>query len=267
MEQPLPAERYRRIEELLRDRQVVRVSALSELFGVSEVTIRRDLEVLERKGVLERTHGGAVRSLRMRREPRYGEAAAANPEAKRAIGRTAASFVEPGDTVFLNGGTTTLQVFRYLDADGVRIVTNHVGIAAEAAERDVELLLIGGRVRSASNSAVGPFATDALRRVFATRSFIGVEGISLRSGLTTPTEAEAEVARLMIEQTRGEVTVVADATKIGTIADVVIAPLERVDRLVVDTDVDAELTEPIAAAGVEVVRAGELVAAGVERDG
>jgi DeoR family fructose operon transcriptional repressor len=259
VDQPLPAERYRRIEELLRDHQVARVSAMSELFGVSEVTVRRDLEVLERRGVLERTHGGAVRSQRMRREPRYGEAAAANPEAKRSIGRTAALLVQPGDTVFLNGGTTTLQVFRHVDAGDVAFVTNHVGIAAEAIERDLDLLLIGGRVRSASNSAVGPFATEALRQVFATRSFIGVEGISLRSGLTTPTEAEAEVARLMIERTRGEVTVVADSTKIGTIADVVIAPLERVDRVVVDAAADPELTEPIAAAGVEVVRAAEAL--------
>lgn len=259
MEQPLPAERYRRIEELLRDHQVVRVSFLSELFGVSEVTVRRDLEFLERRGMLERTHGGAVRSLRMRREPRYGEAAAANPEAKRAIGRSAASFIRPGDTVFLNGGTTTLQVFRHVDVAGVRFVTNHVGIATEAAERDADLLLIGGHLRSASYSAVGAFATEILRKVFATRSFIGVEGISLRSGLTTPTEAEAEVARLMIEQTRGEVTVVADATKIGTVADIVIAPLERVDRLIVDANADPELTEPLTTAGIEVVRAEPLV--------
>jgi DeoR family fructose operon transcriptional repressor len=267
MDQPLPAERYRRIEELLRDRQVVRVSTLSDLFGVSEVTVRRDLEVLERRGMLERTHGGAVRSLRMRREPGYGEAAAAHPEAKRSIGRTAAAFVEPGATVFLNGGTTTLQVFRHVDAEGVRFVTNHVGLAGEAAERGIEVLLIGGRVRSASNSAVGPFATQALRQVFATVSFIGVEGISLRSGLTTPTEAEAEVARLMIERTRGDVIVVADATKIGVVADVVIAPLDRVTRLVVDADADPELTDPIAAAGVEVVRSAQLVGAGSELDG
>jgi DeoR/GlpR family transcriptional regulator of sugar metabolism len=262
VQQPLPAERYRRIEELLRERQVVRVSMLSDLFGVSEVTVRRDLEALERRGVLERTHGGAVRSMRMQREPGYGEAAASNPEAKRAIGRAAAGFVRPGDTVFLNGGTTTLQVFRHIDADGVSVVTNHVRIAAEAADRGVELMLIGGRVRSASSSAVGPFASAALRQVFATHCFLGVEGIGPRTGLTTPTEVEAEVARLMIEQTRGEVTVVADHTKIGTVADVLIAPLDRVDRLIVDDGVDPELTEPFSALGVEVVTAGELVAAG-----
>lgn len=262
MEQPLPAERHRRIQELLRERQVVRVSALSELLGVSEVTIRRDLEAMERKGLLERTHGGAVRAQHMRIEPAYLEAAATHPEEKRLIGETAARFVEPGDTIFLNGGTTTLQVFRHLDVSGVRVITNHVGIAVEAAARDVDLLLLGGQYRPASNSLVGPFATEALRRLFATKSFIGVEGISLRFGLTTPTPAEAEIARLMMERTKGAVTVVADHSKIGTVADVVIAPLEEVDRLVVDAGIDQEVRERLVEMGVEVVTAAEKVGSG-----
>jgi DeoR/GlpR family transcriptional regulator of sugar metabolism len=269
VEQPLPAERHRRILELLRARQVVRVSALSELLGVSEVTIRRDLEAMERKGLLERTHGGAVRAQHMRIEPAYPEAAATHPEEKRLIGETAARLVEPGDTIFLNGGTTTLQVFRHLDVSGVRVITNHLGIAVEAAARNVDLLLVGGRYRPASNSFVGPFATETLRRLFATKCFIGVEGISLRFGLTTPTPAEAEIARLMMERTKGTVTVVADHSKIGTVADVVIAPLEDVDRLVVDAGVDREVGERLAELGVEVVIAGEeaRLTSGAEGDG
>ena len=185
MEQPLPAERHRRIQELLRERRVVRVSVLSESMGVSEVTIRRDLEALERRGLLERTHGGAVATHWMRSEPGYLEAISSNTDEKRAIGRAAAAMVEPGDALYLNGGTTTLEVFRHLQASGVKVVTNHVGIALEASERDVELLLLGGHYRAPSNSVVGPFATDALRRTHATKAFIGVEGIGIASGLTT----------------------------------------------------------------------------------
>jgi DeoR/GlpR family transcriptional regulator of sugar metabolism len=251
------------IQELLRERQVVRVSALSELLGVSEVTIRRDLEAMERKGLLERTHGGAVRAQHMRIEPAYPEAAATHPEEKRLIGQTAARLVEPGDTLFLNGGTTTLQVFRHVDVPGIRIITNHLGIAAEAAARNVDLLLLGGQYRPASNSLVGPFATETLRRLFATKSFIGVEGISLRFGLTTPTAAEAEIARLMMERTKGAVTVVADHSKIGMVADVVIAPLEEIDRLVVDAGIDPEIRERLIEMGVEVVTAGEQVGSGL----
>ena len=258
MEQPLPAERHRRIQELLRERQVVRVSTLSDLMGVSEVTIRRDLEGLEHRGLLERTHGGAVLTQRMRSEPAYVDAVASNPEEKRRIGRTAAALIEPGDAVYLNGGTTTLQVFRHLVAPGVKVMTNHVGIALEAADRDVELLLLGGHYRAPSNSVVGPFATDALRRTYANKAFIGVEGVSLRSGLTTPNAAEAEIARVMIEQTRGTVSVVADHGKIGTVADFAIAPLEQVDRLIVDPGIDEGYREQLGEAGIEVVLAGAL---------
>ena len=258
VEQPLPAERHRRIQELLRERHVVRVSTLSEQMGVSEVTIRRDLEGLERRGLLERTHGGAVLTQRVRTELPYLDAAASNPDEKREVGHAAAALVEGGDTIYLNGGTTTLQVFRHLEAPGVKIVTNHVGIALEAADRDVEVLLVGGSYRGTSNSLVGPFATDALRRTYASKAFVGVEGVSLRSGLTTPTAAEAEIARVMIEQTRGTVHVVADHTKIGTVADFHIASLTAVDRLVVDPRIDAGYREQLEEAGLEVVPAGVM---------
>lgn len=261
MEQPLPAERHRRIQELLREHRVVRVSVLSESMGVSEVTIRRDLEALERRGLLERTHGGAVATHWMRSEPGYLEAISSSIEEKRAIGRAAAAMVEPGDALYMNGGTTTLEVFRHLRASGVKVVTNHVGIALEASERDVELLLLGGHYRAPSNSVVGPFATDALRRTHATKAFIGVEGIGIASGLTTPVAAEAEIAHLMIEQTHGIVIVVADHSKIGTVADFVIAPLDRVDVLVVDAGAGPELGDQLAEVGVEVVVPGAMAEA------
>ena len=151
-------------------------------------------------------------------------------------------------------------MFRHLDVPGVKVITNHVGIALEAADRDVELLLVGGHYRAPSNSVVGSFAADALRRTFANKAFIGVEGISLRSGLTTPVAAEAEVARIMIERTRGEVTVVADHSKLGTVADFVIASLEQVNRLVIDSGIGADERDAFAEAGVDVVVAGSPVA-------
>jgi DeoR/GlpR family transcriptional regulator of sugar metabolism len=267
VEQPLPAERHRRIEGLLRERRVVRVSTLSELIGVSEVTIRRDLEALERRGLLERTHGGAVMAQRMRAEPAYVEAISSNPEAKRRIGRTAAELADPGDTVYLNGGTTTLQVFRHLRAPRLKVITNHVGIALESTEHDVDLLLVGGHYRAPSNSVVGPFATEALRRTHATRAYIGVEGVSLASGLTTPVAAEAEIARVMIEQARGRVVVVADHSKIGTVADFVVAPLDAVDTIVVDDGIEDEYRNQLVDAGIDVVVAVEAMVGSGSRSG
>ncbi len=239
----------------------MRVSTLSELLGVSEVTVRRDLEALERRGLLERTHGGAVQTQRIHAEPGYFDAITTRAEEKRAIGAAAALLVEPGDTIFLNGGTTTLEVFRHLNVPGIRVVTNHVGMSLETRDRGLELLLVGGSYRAPSNSVVGSFATETIRRVYANKSFVGVEGISLRSGLTTPTPAEAEIARVMIEQTRGEVSVVADHSKMGTVADFAIAGLDRVDRIVVDAGIGDEYRQGLVERGVDVVLAGEMAEA------
>jgi DeoR/GlpR family transcriptional regulator of sugar metabolism len=256
LEQPLPAERHRTILEVVRERHAVRVSTLSELLGVSEVTVRRDLEDLEHRGLLERTHGGAISTQRLGVEQPYLEAFERNAPEKLAIGRAAAELVQPGDTIFLNGGTTTFQVFRHLQVAGVRVITNHVGIASEAADRDLELIVVGGEYRAPSNSCVGSFATQMLRGTFASRSLIGVEGLSIRSGLTTPAAPEAEIARVMIEQTHGPVIVVADSTKVGTIADFWIAPLEVSTTLVTDAGVDGFYLDELASVGVEVVITG-----------
>lgn len=220
------------------------------------MTVRRDLEDLEHRGLLERTHGGAISTQRMGPEPAYIEAISRNQDEKRSIGQAAAMLVEPGDTIFLNGGTTTLQVFRHLHA-GVRIVTNHVGMALEAVDRDLELILVGGEYRPASNSCAGAFALDAIRRVFAARSFIGVEGISLRAGLTTPAAQEAEIARVMIEQTKGDVIVVADHSKLGTVANFAIAPIDRVSGVVTDGPIDRTHRVELESGGLPVIVAGE----------
>jgi DeoR family fructose operon transcriptional repressor len=262
VEQPLPAERQRRIREVLRARGSIRVVTLAELLGVSEVTVRRDLEELEGRGLLERTHGGAIEAQRLRVEAPYRSAIELRPSEKQRIGEAAASLLRGPETVFMNGGTTTLQVFRRIGDPAVTVVTNHVGMALESDGHPCEVHLVGGAYRANSNSCVGPFATEAIRRVFASRSVIGAEGVSIRSGLTTPAAAEAEVARVMIEQTQGPVVVVADHTKIGTVADFGIAEIERVHVLVTDEGIDAAYREELEGRGIEVVVAGAPVGVG-----
>lgn len=259
LEQPLPAERQRKIREVLRERGSARVTMLAELLGVSEVTVRRDLEELEQRGYLERTHGGAIQAQRLRVEAPYRAAIERRAAEKRRIGEAAAGLVEPDETVFMNGGTTTLQVFRHIAEPTATVVTNHVGMALESREHPCELHLVGGSYRPNSDSCVGPFATEAIRRVFASRAFIGVEGLSIRSGLTTPAAPEAEVARVMIEQTRGPVVVVADHTKVGTVADFGIASLERVGALVTDDGIDDGYLEALHSHGVDVIVAGSAL--------
>jgi len=249
--QALPAERRGRILELLGERGAIRVSELAVALGVSEVTVRRDLEDLDARGLLERTHGGAVLVGAPPLAPPGGHAAE-----KRAIGAAAAGLLEPGDAIYLNGGTTTLEVFRHL-AVPCTVITNNLLVAAEPARRDVELLLLGGhlRVDPVERTVVGPLAIETLRRTFATRAFLGVGGIALSSGVTTPVAAEAEIARAMIEQTRGEVVVVTDRSKLGAVTNFAIAPLDAIDRLVVDAGIGEDYLDGFSKAGVDVVTA------------
>ena len=131
----------------------------------------------------------------------------------------------------------------------------------------MELIVVGGEYRASSNSCVGGFATQTLRGTFASRTLIGVEGLSVRSGLTSPVAAEAEIAQIMIEQTQGQVIVVADSTKVGMIADFRIAPIGVTTILVTDEALDDGYLDGLASAGVEVVIAGQdaPVHAGVGR--
>lgn len=234
----IPAQRRQKIREYLEDQGIAQSATLGELLGVSEATVRRDLEWLEREGVVERTHGGAMLSQRLPTEPAYARSALAHPEEKRHIGRAAAELVEPGDTIFLNSGTTTTQLVRALRErsalDGLTVVTNSLSAALEAREGGWEAILLGGSFRPISNSVVGRFAVETLRHIYAAKAFLGVDGISLKFGCTTPISGEAEVARQMIEHTRDAVVIVADHSKWGVVSNFPVASLDEIDVLVTD---------------------------------
>lgn len=249
----IPADRQKRILRLLQERGVVKVTDLSSLLGVSEITIRRDLDALEKKGDLERTHGGAVYNQRMRIEPRYAQKDAIHREQKEAIGRAAARLVEAGDTLLINSGSTTKQVIRSLKMSQARIITSNLGAVVEAQESEMELILIGGLLRSQSNSLVGSLATLSLQQVYGSKAFIGVDGLSVKYGLTTPILEEAEIAREMIRRTPGPVIVVADHSKLSVVSNFMTAPIDQVDMLVTDQGLNNELREELEKIGIKVI--------------
>jgi DeoR family fructose operon transcriptional repressor len=247
----IPAQRRARISELLQERRAVRVSSLSEDLRVSEMTIRRDLERLEGEGVLVRTHGGAVLRRRMAEEPFYLDSFATNAEQKRRIAQSAAALIQPGETVFLSAGTTAAQVLRHVDpALEARVVTHNVGALTEAQGLRLEVILVGGRYRPRSNAVGGAVALEQIGRFHASRMLLGVDGLDLQEGLTTPTLGIASNERAMIAQTRGEVVVLADRSKIGVVADVVICGLDQVDVVLVDDGVDEDVRDELTSMGV-----------------
>ncbi|RMF38202.1 MAG: DeoR/GlpR transcriptional regulator [Chloroflexi bacterium] len=259
MSKPLiPAQRRERIREYLQVHRVARNADLSRMLGVSEATIRRDLEWLEGQGVVERTHGGAILSQRMRFEPAYAQRARTHPEEKRRIGAAAAALIEDGDIIFLSSGTTTTQMIPYIrPGAGITVVTNNVSAVLEAHDPGFELILLGGTFRPQSNSVVGRFATAALRQIYASKCFIGVDGISPKYGCTVPTGVEAEIIRLMIERTRGMVIVLADHSKWGVVSNFEVASLDQVHKLVTDKKLNPSAFAELAARSVEVIIAGD----------
>jgi DeoR family fructose operon transcriptional repressor len=255
MREMFPAERQGRILEILAEQRGVRVSALSELLGVSEMTIRRDLERLESDGLLSRTHGGAILRQHIVEEPRYVTNVRTHTAEKDRIARAAAAIIQPGETVFLGSGTTASQVLAHVDRQlSARIVTHNVGALATSQDTSLDLIMLGGVFRSRSNTLEGAMAIEAVATLHASRFILGADGLSLEEGVTTASIGIAGVERAMVRQTRGEVIVLADRSKLGAVGDFVICGLSDVQTVVVD-DVDDDVRDEMLRRGLRVVSA------------
>jgi DeoR family fructose operon transcriptional repressor len=248
MSKPLiPAQRRERIQDYLGIHQIVRTADLCEILDASEATIRRDLEWLEEKGFLERTHGGAILNQRMILEQEYQQRAQHHPDEKRRIGELAASLIEEGDIVFINSGTTATQVLQHIRRNSrITVFTNNVSAVMDLGDPGFHYYMTGGEFQSRSNSLAGRFALDNLGLVYANKTILGVDGISLKHGCTVPTNAEAEVVRRMIERTKGQVIVVADHSKWGVVSNFQIANMDEIDKLITDESLDSSAVESLA---------------------
>lgn len=250
-------ERQARILDILTRLQRVEVNALATDLAVSAATVRRDLTELEVAGRLRRTHGGAV-PLHLREiDPPFSARAGRQVDEKDRIGRAAAALIEPGETVYIDAGTTAAAVARHLALfRPLRIVTNAANlceVVAPAEEREIHVL--GGQLRPENLSLVGPFADEAARRFIYTTAFLGVNAVDLDRGLiTTPTQAEAALQRTVIEMAQ-RVIVVADHTKFTAPAAAVIAPLRSVLTIVTDDAAPCDLDQRLADFGTRLVRA------------
>jgi DeoR family fructose operon transcriptional repressor len=257
MSRPLiPAQRREKIQEFLTIHQIARTVDLCEMLDASEATVRRDLEWLENKGILERTHGGAILNQRMTLEQAYQQRAQHHPDEKRRIGELAASLIEEGDIVFINSGTTATQVLQHIRFNSnITVITNNVSAVMELGEPGFHYHLTGGEFQPRSNSLAGRFARDNLSLVYANKAILGVDGISLKHGCTVPTNGEAEVVRKMIERTKGPIIIVADHSKWGVVSNFPIASIPEIDKLVTDEKLDSTSVESLKEHNIECLRA------------
>jgi DeoR/GlpR family transcriptional regulator of sugar metabolism len=251
----LPAERQQRILDILQEEFTVRSSRLSELMHVSEMTIRRDLDTLEKQGLIERTHGGAVsRQERVAGKFRYSASVDKNLLEKKNIAKRAAAMIEPHDIIYIGEGVTTAHVVRYADSGmPFTIFTNNLGALSEMTDSAAELILLPGTYNPGTHALAGPLTMEMIRQINASKVFLGVDGLSLSAGLTTPNLDIAVIERSMIRHTRGQVIAMADHEKFGLVAEISVAPLKNIDVLITDLKISREFKHDLESMGVQVV--------------
>jgi DeoR family transcriptional regulator of aga operon len=247
-------ERRQEILRRVNQNRRVSVTELSQQFGVSEVTIRSDLQALAEHNLVVRTHGGAVLasgglyelSLALRRQQHTQE--------KRRIGEAGAAMVAHGDAIFLDSSSTALAIAQRLkNHRHLTIITNSLAVSQEMLDAlDVTVVMAGGRLRRDTASLVGTDGLEMLRKFNIQKGFFGAHGISLPEGLTDVSADEAEVKRPLVAMCR-QVVVVLDATKWGRVGLASFAQLEEIDSVITDVDAPPEMVEQVRSLGIEVI--------------
>lgn len=254
----LASDRKHKILELVEREGSLASAKVASALGVSLMTVRRDLEELEERGLLQRVHGGA--QALGEHEAAYGLRRRREFEAKRRIGLFAANLIQDNETVYLDAGTTTMEValgLRRRKLSGVFVVTHSVNIAAELSGlAGITVYQLGGEIYRQTYSAVGPRAISALNDFSFDRAFIGCQGFDLNAGITNSNLAEVDIKLAAIRCSRWA-CLVADATKNTHVSFARIAPLSAVQAILTD----ARLPEPdlaaLLGAGLEVIIASE----------
>ena len=230
-----PKERLNRIVEIVNRRQRVTVLQLSRMLGVSSSCIRKDLARLQRENLIERAHGGAIAHRGVRSERDFHQKEEENITQKERVAASAAKLIQEGDTVWLDGGSTTTRIARRISRlSNVTVVTNSLSVAHELAEAPgVDVIIIGGTLRKISMSLIGQISEDVISKMNVDKAFIGVDGITPAQGCTTTNIMDAKTKRMIIGRSK-EVIIVADKSKFGKVSFVAFASIGDIDRLIID---------------------------------
>ena len=247
-------ERRQEIIDLLRKQNRLTVKELTDLFKVTDVTIRRDFTELEKQGLLRRTYGGAIIPESTATEFSLAQREIKCLEEKKKIGKLAAQIIKDGETLMIDGGTTTLQVAKNIKHKrNLIIVTNAVNLAMELQEsNEMETILVGGTLRKKTFVLVGPLAEEALDKFRADKVILGMSALSVKEGLFTANPLEAKLKKTMI-RSGGELIAVADSSKIGKSAFVFIAPVSDISKLITDNKISPADIKTLEDQGVEVL--------------
>ena len=225
-------ERLGKIIALLEKEGRVVTKDLVETLGATPVTLRKDLLLLEKRGLLKRTHGGAVKVKQLYPGLALNEKEKINLEEKMRIVRKAVAFISEGDTIILDAGSTTSLLAKEIKHfKRLVVITNAINIATELRNTSIEVIMVGGNLLKQGATLVGPLADEVLRKISADKLFMGVDGVDFKVGLTTPDINEAKTSRVMMEAA-GEVFLLVDSSKFGRRSLGVISDVKHIDKLI-----------------------------------
>lgn len=248
-------QRKRQILEYLQIKPTVSVTELSNIFNVSAVTIRKDLNSLSKSGEIARTHGGAIALGLTQHEAIEDEKELININEKKKIAEIALEFVEEGNSIIIDAGSTTLALSKLIVEKQIKnltVITNAFNIANIFRENlETNLIFLGGQYRKGILSCVGPYTTSILSSLTADKCFFGINGISIQHGISTPNMYEAEVKRAMLANSRRHF-LLADSSKFGNVLLSKVADISEIDCLITDSKLDIKILEQLKEMGIDV---------------
>lgn len=222
----LTEERHKIILEVLQEKKLAKINELVEITNTSESTIRRDLTFLESINALKRIHGGATLPKGRLLELSYGEKEIQSVDEKRVIAKYAATLIEDGDSVYLDAGTSTFEIIQFIDKKNIVVVTNGLKHINALVENNINCYILGGKVKSTTKAIIGIDALKNLEKFRFDKCFLGINGIHLEYGFTTPDSEEAILKESAIKHSR-ETFVLADEGKFGEVSFVKVADLGK----------------------------------------
>jgi DeoR family transcriptional regulator, fructose operon transcriptional repressor len=243
--------RKRKILDTLEEVGHSDVKDLAQMLETSEITVRRDLTVLAEEGLLIRTHGGAMKASLSQNPVSFLQKSLINFEQKDAICKIAASFINEGDVVFLDCGSTVFRMCSLIRNMKIKIVTNSLPIVYELMNSSVSLNFAGGEIDAERQAAHGKIAVKHFKNYIADKAFVGIDGISLKNGLSASSEKEAEITTALAQNAR-ETYFLCDSSKLETDRYLPFAPLSFVKNLITDSSIPKALAKQYQAVGVKI---------------
>jgi DeoR family transcriptional regulator of aga operon len=246
-------ERMRIIMRILEKENRVLINDLCQILNTTAVTVRKDLDLLEKQGALKRTHGGAILYKPLFHGLALNEKEKLHAAEKERIAKEAVKLISEGDVIILDSGSTTTQLAKHMkNLKDITVITNAVNIAFELIDSDLEVILTGGFFQKKSSTLIGPLAEETLKKISADKLFHGVDGIDYEHGLTTTNVIEANTSHVMMQRA-GENILLVDSSKFGRRSLGVISQIKEVDKIITTKEMGDAEKKKLSDLGIEIV--------------